>query len=673
MNRALALAGGVLLAPGIAHAQRAVAPAQSGVIVYGPEFFAGTALDTALEMLQRLPGFAIDFGNTDARGLAGSGGNVLIGGKPPASKTDSLAQILSRITFASVERVELIRGGAPGIDMQGRAVVANIVLKRVESTEKVLGATAYVYSDAYVGPQISGQYTHRKGDDREELAISATTDRTSGTAWGRRTRTDAGGALLQRASLDLWDRYRNANARGNLQRRAGGGTLQLNALVDYTNLNSSQSIDILPAIGTDDYNQDVTHTWSGELSADWTRPLGSKAELQLTALQRISNERYDSSTLSGGTPSTFASTDTDGETIVRALLKYRPAGKWAFEGGGEFVYNFLDSHSDYTELGAAVALPNAEVFVDELRGEGFGQATWQPSSRLTIEAGLRVELSRIAQRGDTFLSKSFTYPKPRFQLTWRPAKGHQLRLRLEKKVGQLDFGDFAASTEINLGTVVGGNADLVPQKSLAIEGVYEYRFWDKGAIELTARHNIYDDVIDLIPLAGGYDAVGNIGSGTLETLEGRLTLPFDKLGIRNARLTARGTWQRSRVTDPLTGARRRLSGEIPFGCSVGFSHDLKGGRFTYGVDHGCNVDHYDLYRVRELRTIANEPQLTLYGQWKPNRTLTLRLDLGNATDARSMSLRTVHAGPRNTAPILFRERRETWHGQYLFLQLRKVL
>ena len=57
-------------------------------------------------------------------------GNVFINGAPPASKTDILsacARAASRI--ADVDRIEVIRGGAPGIDMQGLTVIANVILK----------------------------------------------------------------------------------------------------------------------------------------------------------------------------------------------------------------------------------------------------------------------------------------------------------------------------------------------------------------------------------------------------------------------------------------------------------------------------------------------------------------------------------------------------------------
>ena len=248
-----------------------------------------------------------------------------------------------------------------------------------------------------------------------------------------------------------------------------------------------------------------------------------------------------------------------------------------------------------------------------------------------------------------------------------------MRLRLEQEVGQLDFGDFAASTEIALGTVAGGSPDLRPQRAGVVEAVYERRFGGKGVIALTARHSAVRDVVDSIPLAGGFDAVGNIGSGSVEAAQIALTLPFDRLGVKNALLQTRANWTRSRVTDPLTGARRRFANREPFDCYVSFSHDLRRGRYSYGVSHDCNVDRFDSYRSSEVRTATYAPSVTLYGQYKPSSRLTVRVDLGNATEAWTRTLRDVYAGPRVVAPFRYREDRSTRRTRYLFLQIRKVL
>src|SRR5436190_977402 len=92
------------------------AQAERGVIAYPPSFFAESKPISAYDMVLRVPGFTFDKGLVGVRGLAGASGNVLIDGQPPNSKNDPLDEILKRIPAASIERIELIRGGAPGID-----------------------------------------------------------------------------------------------------------------------------------------------------------------------------------------------------------------------------------------------------------------------------------------------------------------------------------------------------------------------------------------------------------------------------------------------------------------------------------------------------------------------------------------------------------------------------
>src|SRR3546814_11186828 len=77
-------------------------------------------------MVKRLPGFVLVDSDGDVRGFAGATGNVVIDGKPPSSKSESLEAVLRRIPAASVARIEVIRGGAPGIDRGGHDVVANV-------------------------------------------------------------------------------------------------------------------------------------------------------------------------------------------------------------------------------------------------------------------------------------------------------------------------------------------------------------------------------------------------------------------------------------------------------------------------------------------------------------------------------------------------------------------
>ena len=201
-----------------------------GILVFEPSFFAASSPNTALDMIERLPGFSLDTGDSGTRGFAGAAGNVLIDGARPSSKTDGLDAILRRISSAGVERVELIRGGAPGIDMQGRAVIANVILKRTVQVETVLEASSYVSPDGYLGPVLEGSWSRREGDNQIEASFSATSDRTDDTGDGYRRRYDANGQLIQDARLDLWDRFRNVQGTVAWQGLVGGGRLRLNGM-----------------------------------------------------------------------------------------------------------------------------------------------------------------------------------------------------------------------------------------------------------------------------------------------------------------------------------------------------------------------------------------------------------------------------------------------------------
>ena len=680
MRKALWLCGVaafVLASPALAQAPATPAPAATdghGVLVFEPAFFADASPDTVLDMLSRLPGFNLEFGDSGTRGYAGAGGNVLIDGQRPAIKSESLDQYLRRISADAVERIELIRGGAPGIDMQGRSVIANIVVRRTVTTERVIEFNPYIYPNGYIGPLVRGSYSRREGQSQEEISFSATSDqRIDLVGDGFRRRYDAGGNLIQDADLELDDLFRNVNVAGAIQRPVGGGLLRVNGLINYDQSEFGQSLTIVSGAGQNERSDQLFEGLNGELGLRWTRPLSERTELELTGLQRLSKGEFEGPFSRGAFSSVFTSDDTAGESIARGLMRFRPNDRWAFEGGGEVAYNFLDGATAYAENGVPIALPSAAVKVEELRGEVFGQATWRPSPRLTLEGGLRVEVSEISQSGDIDRAKSFTYPKPRLQLTWSPMTGHQFRLRYEREVGQLDFGDFVASSEVTLGQVTAGNPDLEPHKADIFEAVYERRFWGEAVLQLMATHVEVEDFIGVIPLVSGFDAVGNIGDGSQDQFQARITLPLDRLGVANARFQARGTWTDSRITDPLTGEEVDFPGNDGFGCGVTFNHDLQGGRWSYGFDHGCDTDAGYNYRTRELRYNHNTPFVTVYGQWKPATDLTVRLEIGNAGVRELGRDRWVYSGPRNTAPLSFYEEQETSAYPWFFLQIRKTL
>ena len=103
----LATAAALLAVPGVAHANvdnpnpdLSVNP--TGNRKFDPEFFATYAPVTALDMVRRIPGFSINEGE-GRRGFGENAGNVLIDGDRPATKSDDIFTILSRIPASPVD------------------------------------------------------------------------------------------------------------------------------------------------------------------------------------------------------------------------------------------------------------------------------------------------------------------------------------------------------------------------------------------------------------------------------------------------------------------------------------------------------------------------------------------------------------------------------------------
>src|SRR5690606_6185325 len=119
------------------------------------------------------------------------------------------------------------------------------------------------------------------------------------------------------------------------------------------------------------------------------------------------------------------------------------------EAGGEAAYNFLDGRTSFTSNGAPVVLPNAAIAANERRGEIFANASWRIVPELSLEAGMRMEFSTIEARGDAHRSRDFFYPKPRVLLAWAPDDRSQVRLRAERVLGQLNFADFVATSNLS--------------------------------------------------------------------------------------------------------------------------------------------------------------------------------------------------------------------------------
>lgn len=661
---ALALAQASQAAP--AEPTSVVAPT-GDVTSFPPEFFVEQRPNNALDMVARIPGF--DFqGGGGGRGLSGAAGNVLIDGKRPVSKSDGLDDVLRRVPASQVARIDVIRGGAPGIDMQGRSVVANVVRRRVDSlTGAVSASNVSVLETDRNRPSLRMEGVRRFGERVLEGSLDLRFGDGNDRAYTDRVRRAASGQPLLASRLSSEREEREWAGTAALETPFLGGDVRVNTRLyrdtDATNESELRSIPVGLRVSVSDY---VGRGGEGGLRYD--RALSEQASLQAVFLQQW---RDNHSVASSGADQS-ARSEQSGETVTGAVLKFRRSPEIGFESGGEVAYNWLVGESELIVGGVAAPVPGSAADVREQRGEAYGSLVWQPEPNLVIEGAVRFEASILQARG---VEAEYRFLKPRAAVSWSPNPNRQLRLRLERQVGQLNFGDFLSTASLGTGFVTAGAARLVPTQVIRAEFVFEQRFWKEGSLGVSARHEHLTDVIDRVPLVSDgrvFDARGNIGDGVRQSLDANASVPLDDFGVAGGLIEVGGNLQRSEVVDPTTGERRELSGQGAFGWNARFVQDLPGLRVSYGMSASGGASRAS-YRFNGIETYEEEPYASAFVEYKPADGLTFRGELNNLTARSSLNSRDVHAGFRDEAPLDFVEIRQDERYRTLRISISKVL
>jgi outer membrane receptor protein involved in Fe transport len=657
-------------------AARAAEPeAAPGVLSYPPSFFAEVGPSNALDMVMRVPGFTFDKGAV-VRGLEGSGGNVLIDGQVPVSKNDTLDEMLKRIPASSVARVDVIRGGAPGIDMQGKTVVANVVRKSAAGFHGALQSTAqFIYDNRVLtGGRFEGQW--RWNGKLLEMSAVYGHGPNDQIGDGPRVRITPAGTVLIRSQIDGDAAGERKWLIGAFETPLSGGRLRLNGAYMPTPA-SVEITDRLSVPGGKEYEYDTIDKMTGEFGARYTHGLGGKSSLEAVFFQQWNNEDTKAAFTSPAVRREFEGDKKITETVGRLNLRRRQSPILTLETYVEGAFNALESRTTLAQNGVRVRLPAANVRVEEKRLEASGQATLRVTNALTAELQMREETSTISSSGDVALQKSLSFTKPRFALTWSPDPVDQFRLRLEREVSQLNFDDFTSSSQlVSTGALLAGNPDLSPQQAWVIEVAAERRFWASGAAILTLRHYQLTDVIDRAPIfvAGSATADGpaNIGDGTKDEVTASLAIPLDRFGLGAAQLKGQATWRRSEVTDPTTGRKREISILHPVDWEAHFTQDLPRLKGNWGVDVTGGYRER-AFRLTEIETKKIGTWVVAFIETKPRPDIILRAEFQNVGQRDAKRVREVYAGSRALNALTYTDYRDLHYGQMLLLRVRKIL
>ena len=614
----------------MARAQSVGAGAANAPEVFTPEYFHSAAPANAYDMLQRVPGFTLVEADADVRGYAGATGNVLVDGTRPTSKREDTGQQLQRIPASAVARIELIRAGTPGVDMGGYPVLANIVLRHDAQATSAVEAGIVASTSGWSALQAELQYARRRDDRSLELAFAQEPELDDDTGAGTIQVHELGAADATTLAWDTRTTKRKRLATVDWKQPFAAGQLALTAAL------RGERVRVDTSIGghRDDAGERIAEDedWrETEFGLRYGIDLGERTHVDAMATRQRARLDEAEDATEGDEHELFRSQARSGETIGRIELAHARSDTLSFNASLEAADNFLQGDSRLEENGVEVPVPGQRVRVEERRAQAAVGLAWQPDAAWALEAGMRLERSVLSQSGEHARSRSFVYPKPRLALRWAPGESDDWRFAISREVGQLEFEDFVASASLESGTVSAGNAELRPEQSWRAELGWEHRFNADAAITLSWTHERISDVVDRVLVMDGddiFDAPGNIGDGRRDSLAADFATPLDALGLPGIRLRTTLLWRDSAVTDPVTGERRRISGEQPFEGEVELIQELPDLRLQWGIELEHLAERETQYRYDRITRESEDPGWTLFAErrfgerWRVSAELT---------------------------------------------------
>jgi hypothetical protein len=583
--------------------------------VYPANFFDQYTPQNAMAMIKRLPGFSFDSGS-QARGFGGNAGNVLIDGVRPTSKSGGLEGALERIPASQVLRIEILRGGVGAGEAAGQAVVANVIKKDTETSGtwdvKFVRAPNGVFK-----PQVEVAMAMKFGAWDTLFDAEIAEDPEYRTI--DREIFNANNILTSYADETLESLDKDISINGEGSREFAGGKLTINTALSgkkWESETAAEKINASSAVNTEPdevwlLNENKKNTIA-ELGIDWVKTLADW-KLRVIALTSFDDRQYENNFHSQQQDTQYIESsqytkDTQqSEQIARMTYGRIRGSRLKPEFGVEIAKNRLESELELIENGEQQALEGADV-VEELRGEIFANFVYTFNSDLTLEGALTAEFSEIKAYSEINKSKKFNFLKPRLSANYTINDSSTLTLVAEHVVEQLDFNDFAASSDTSEDRTTSGNDNLEPEQVTSFSAIYDWRFSERGSLNVEAVYELRKGIHEQIFLPSGNEGLGNAGDADLWYIKTNLSLPVDAI-LDNGLLELYYVYKGSDFYDPRINDRRNIYNYIPHYLKVDLRQDV----INYDFSWGLQYKHYyekTRYYVDEVQTNEGNDRLS---------------------------------------------------------------
>jgi outer membrane receptor for ferrienterochelin and colicins len=638
------------------------------VLSYDLEYFQRFEPVSVGEMLKRVPGvtFTSDVLEYDAvqfRGLPPGYTQVLINGRRAPGGEGDRSFFVDRIPAELVEKIEIVRSPRADQPSEGVAGTLNIITKEAATFEGGFAKVgALINKDGTIRPTLAAAYAGRVGDattywaalnyqkrrNAKKKVSLRFDDFTTGPL--DETNKEFNNTELQDDTRDGSDLSGSAEIRHDF---GGKSFLRLQGFAVDTNRDEREVSSTfegakLTPDGVELQHEDISQqtyaingdgafdlaggllgfaaSWSGYREDTTTRvdegDSIAEAELDGTEALNIKDDEF-----AGTLYYAFGDDALRFKVGADLLQKTRDGANLAFDDEGE-----LDD-----------LLPGSVFRIRERRYDPYARVSFAPNSMLSIDAGLRYEITRRSVRSNLVdemaLTERASYNteslNPSFHVRYAPTSVDQFRASVARTVRRPNYDlitPYEQEEEPADENVTRGNPRLRNERSWGVDVGYERKLGRQGILGVNFFYREVTDVIEILDTGlenkDDLDILEprNIGSGQVWGAEVDFSAPLDVIGMPDTGLFANYTYLDSSIKDPFTGEKRRFNNQPHHVYNVGFIQTLKTLDASFGTTvsgrSGATESNFD-----ETINLTYDPDLEAFVEKRIGKHFVLRFSV----------------------------------------------
>ena len=697
-----ALLGGVSLAAllpnDIAAAQTAASQTSDELIVYGTvvtrnrsetiapvlsydlEYFQRFEPISAGDALKRVPGVSfssdvLEYDRMQLRGLPSTYSQVQINGQFMTGGGNDRVFAVDRIPAELIDSVEVIRSPSADTSSEQIAGAANIKLKQAGTIKGgwVRGSGFGVEGDELRGAGSVG-YGDTIGDTSYLFNLDVQQRRNpkvkSANVFSLDPVFEPDVVVDQNDTRDGTDYAFN----GEVAQKIGAGLLRLYGFYVYTDRQETEFTQTFEADNNfnrfgleqvENQREDIKQQ-SLNIVGDYKVPVGKDEAQVLVGYNLFRDDldtNEDSSDFVDPTEVQQEFTDTKdqdwfGTLAYTANLSSLVSIKFGVDGRiktRDFSQAILAG-----DLGDTLEeIPGIGVFdIEERRADPYVKATWNLLSNLTVETGVRYEMTERDISGPGFGSQSteFSELNPSAHIRYGLTDTTMLRFSVARTVLRPAFDQLTPAVLTEEPTdrfATEGNPDLAQETAWGIDVGFDQKLGDRGVLGFNFFNRAIKDKIELAGTGrttnfpagdepctdvGGNDAqceiltYRNLGNARAYGIEVDVDAPLTALGLPDTTIFANYTWLQTEVVDPVTGRKRAFNDQPDYIYNVGFIHSLPVWNSAFGVSYQKRGDSVEMV-FDEITQLSYEGNLEAFWETRFASSTVLRFTAANLLDA----------------------------------------